>query len=380
MSQEFMDEMIRKIAEGDYTPGELSAFLQQLDKLSDDAYARMFNEIYAKQYGTAPGEIDPQFKARLEAKLDSLQAAGVVKLSSARRAVRWAVAAMLLVIAGTGAYIISRRNEKPVIPAAQYKGDVNPGHIGAVLHLSNGATIALDSTQDGTVARQGNISAVKVNGQLSYTGSNEEVLYNDVTTEKGRQWQLTLPDDTKVWLNAASSIHYPLTFTGPERIVEITGEAYFEVAHNARQPFKVKAGGQLITDMGTSFNVNVYTDEPVFRTTVTEGMVSIGNINLKGGKQAVIENGRVSVTDANTEQALAWKNGFFSFDKADIYTVMRQLARWYNVEIKFEGKPGITPFRGEIGRSLTLAQVLKGLEQIHVHFRIEEDKRIVILP
>jgi transmembrane sensor len=290
-----------------------------------------------------------------------------------------AVAALLLLIGG-GVYLLNNQyKEKPAI-ALHYKGDVQPGHNGAVLHLSNGSKVVLDSARNGTVATQGTIQAVKVNGELKYVGTASEVVYNTITTDRGRQWQLTLSDGTKVWLNAASSIHYPLVFTGSERVVEITGEAYLEVAHNPQKPFRVKVGDQVIEDVGTAFNVNAYGDEPVITTTLVEGAVRFGGVKLKPGQQAAIANDRIKVAEANIDQVLAWKNGLFSFEKADIYTVMRQLSRWYDVEVKFEGVPDNTPFQGEIGRSLTLAQVLKGLEQIHVHFRIEEDKRIVILP
>jgi len=290
-----------------------------------------------------------------------------------------AAAALLLLIGGGGYLLNNQYKEKPAI-AVHYKGDVQPGHNGAVLHLSNGSKVVLDSARNGTVATQGTIQAVKVNGELKYVGTASEVVYNTITTDRGRQWQLTLSDGTKVWLNAVSSIHYPLAFTGSERVVEVTGEVYFEVVHNVKQPFRVKVGDQVIEDIGTAFNVNAYGDEPVITTTLVEGAVRINGVKLKPGQQAAIANDRVKVAEANIDQVLAWKNGLFSFEKADIYTVMRQLSRWYDVEVKFEGVPDNTPFRGEIGRSLTLAQVLKGLEQIHVHFRIEEDKRIVILP
>jgi transmembrane sensor len=299
-----------------------------------------------------------------------------------RRWMGWAAAAVILLIAGGAVYYFAANKtpEKPTIASGSYKGDVLPGHSGAVLHLADGATVVLDSARNGTVARQGTVEAVKVNGELKYVGTASDVVYNTVTTARGRQWQLTLPDGTKVWLNASSSIHYPLAFTGKDRVVEMTGEAYFEVAHNAEQPFRVKVGDQVIEDVGTAFNVNAYTDEPAMRTTLAEGAVRVGGATLEPGQQAIIVGDRVRVSVANVGQALAWKNGFFSFDKADINTVMRQLSRWYDVEVKFQGVPDTTPFEGEIGRGLTLAQVLKGLEQIHVHFRIEEDKRIVILP
>jgi transmembrane sensor len=326
---------------------------------------------------------------------------------ASRIELRWAAAVILMIVAGGAYYFTSiMKHEKPIRASLPYKGDVQPGHSGAVLHLSNGRAVVLDSAQNGTVATQGTIQAVKTGGELKYIGTSSEVLYNTITTNRGRQWQLTLPDGTKVWLNAASSIHYPLTFTGTTREVEITGEAYFEVQADASQPFRVIVNGkQEVEVLGTSFNINAYDDENRVKTTLLEGSVRVSartspivGVNTNNSKLSVVlipgqqaelvvgentNNGDRSITiekKANIDQALAWKNGLFSFDKADIYTVMRQLSRWYNVDIKFEGEPANTPFQGEIGRSLTLAQVLKGLEQIHVHFRIEEDKRIVILP
>jgi len=327
-------------------------------------------------------EDETTLQAHLYEKIRTGLGAPVVRMRRRRLTVHWAAAAVVVVLIGGGTYFtLNRHAEKsPGIAVIHYKGDVEPGHNGAVLHLSNGSTVMLDSARNGTIARQGTVAAVKVNGALEYVGKPDAVVYNEITTGRGRQWQLTLPDGTKVWLNAASSIHYPLAFTGTEREVEITGEVYFEVMHNVKQPFRVKVGDQVIEDIGTAFNVNAYGDEPAITTTLVEGAVMIGGVKLKPGQQAAIANDRVKVAEVNVDQVLAWKNGLFSFEKADIYTVMRQLARWYDVDVKFEGVPDNTPFQGEIGRSLTLAQVLKGLEQIHVHFRIEEDKRIVILP
>jgi ferric-dicitrate binding protein FerR (iron transport regulator) len=301
----------------------------------------------------------------------------------------WKVAAAaVIVLIGSGTYfIINRTNEKPIIAAFHYKGDVQPGHNGAILHLSNGNTVVLDSAQDGTVATQGTIQAVKVNGELKYVGKTSEVLYNTVSTDRGRQWQLTLPDGTKVWLNSASSIRYPLSFPGNERVVEITGEAYMEVVHNVRQVFKVKVGNQVIEDIGTSFNINAYGDEPAITTTLLEGSIKVsahGNTQLvKPGQQTIVLNIGASIglnSNVNLENVIAWKNGFFAFQDADIKAVMHQLSRWYNVDVKYEGNISKEEFNGKIGQGLTLAQVLKILEKTGVHFKIEEDKRIVILP
>jgi len=319
---------------------------------------------------------------------DAMVTSATVRSISYRRRIWWSAAAVIVLLTSGAAYYFSLMNvkEKPVAAAVHYKGDVAPGHNGAVLHLSGGSTVVLDSVQNGTVATQGTIQAVKVNGELKYVGTTAEILYNTITTDRGRQWQLTLPDGTKVWLNAASSIHYPLAFTGKERVVEVTGEAYFEVAHNAGQPFKVKAGDEVIEDVGTAFNINAYTDEPAQQTTLVEGSVKVNvvgerQVTLKPGQQVREANGALQVSTADIDRTTAWRRGVFSYHHASVAELMRQLARWYNVEVKYEGVvPADETFSGEMGRDLTLAQVLHGLKGMNVHFAIEEDKRIVIMP
>ncbi len=290
---------------------------------------------------------------------------------------RW-VAAGLVFLLGMG-LIFSIGNKKNItVAVVDKKAGGQPGHNGALLHLSNGDLVVLDSLPDGTVAVQGNVQARKVNGQLKYIGQTSELIYNTVSTNRGRQWRLTLPDGTGVWLNAASSIRYPLSFTGAERTVEMTGEVYFEVVHNPAQPFEVKVGDHVIRDIGTAFDINAYTDESSIQTTVLEGSVMLNKTILKAGQQADLENDLTRVRMVDADRTVSWKDGVFSFDNADIYSVMRQISRWYDIEVVYEGKPDVAPFKGEIGRSLTLAQILKVLESLHVHCRIEGENRIVI--
>jgi len=299
-----------------------------------------------------------------------------------------AAAVVLLVLAGV--YLLRPRQQPTIAQINKvYKNDVAPGKDGAVLRLADGSQIVLDSAGNGEISRQGGTKVIKEgNGQLVYEAASggQEVLYNTLTTAKGKQFRMTLPDGTLVWLNSFSSLHYPTRFTGATRPVEVTGEAYFEVAADAARPFIVQTGRQEITVLGTHFNVNSYEDEPATRTTLLEGAVRVGNaagqVSLRPGQQASVgqHDKKISVAEVNAEEAVAWKNGYFHFDNADIQTVMRQLARWYDVEVKYDG---VTPtaggdFKGDIGRELTLAQVLKVLEQTRVHFRIEEDRRIVI--
>ena len=241
-------------------------------------------------------------------------------------------------------------------------------------------------------SRQGNTQVIKrSNGQLAYqvSGSNKSpagtttpVEYNTMTTPRGGQYQLQLPDGTKVWLNAASSITYPTLFAGGERRVEVRGEAYFEVVKDPKMPFRVslpeqasKQGAQEIEVLGTHFNVNGYRDEPALTITLLEGAVKIDASVLKPGE--AYSNGKVK--KVNTEEAVAWKNGYFQFEQADIRTVLRQLARWYDVEVRYEGKIPERKFGGDIQRDSNLSDVLKGLELSQVHFRLE-GRILTIIP
>ncbi|MBS0027618.1 FecR family protein [Chitinophaga sp. 22321] len=302
----------------------------------------------------------------------------------------WAAAAVVFI--ATGIYYFAKPSPPPVIVAASPAiKDIAPGGNRAVLTLSDGSQIPLDSANNGVLAKQGNTSITKLsNGQLAYNESGstgDKVLYNTMSTPSGGQYQLILPDGTGVWLNAASSIYYPTAFTGNERTVTITGEVYFEVAQNEKMPFRVKAGNTTVEVLGTHFNINAYKDEPSVNTTLLQGTVQI-NANqqkqvIKPGQQArvIASNHGIQVLDnVDLSQVMAWKKGFFSFNDADLPTVMRQLSRWYNVEVKYEGEIPQRLFTGEIGRDLTLSQVLKGLSKTRIRYKIENGNRIIIQP
>jgi ferric-dicitrate binding protein FerR (iron transport regulator) len=299
--------------------------------------------------------------------------------------------------------------------AAAVKNDVPPGTTKAVLTLADGSKILLDSAVNGRVAEQGNTQVVKqANGQISYrnTSSNSSLpnssLYNTLTTGRGEQSPpVTLSDGTKVWLNAASSIRFPVAFTGGLRTVEITGEAYFEVAHLSlagggkatlfpgrdnihSSPFIVKintpsGGGGEVQVLGTHFNIMAYPDEKTVNTTLLEGAVVFrqGNTSKKlvPGEQAVLEKDKAAITVSPTdvEIAVAWKNGLFRFDRSDIQTIMRQISRWYNVNISYAGAVPNRSFYGGIDRNLPLSSILKVLEKNNIRFRVEGNN-IMVLP
>lgn len=298
--------------------------------------------------------------------------------------VRYAAAVILVFGLATATYFYFQPTEKPEATAStqtETPKDILPGTQRATLTLSDGTIIELDDAANGLLAEQEGTKISKTDGQISYVQPSSPLsllpspLYNTMTTPRGGLYHLILPDGTKVWLNAASSITYPTAFTGTTREVSITGELYFEVIKNTAKPFIVKTYKEEITVRGTSFNVNSYTDEQFIKTSLLEGSLWIGNAELKPGEAH--SNGKVFKEDVNKD--VAWKNGSFAFRNSDLKTVMRQLARWYNLEVIYEGKvPGGT-FSGEIGRSLTLNQLLKGLTTTKIKYRLENGNKLVIV-
>lgn len=291
----------------------------------------------------------------------------------------WAAAIILVCLSGAGYYFLNKRTATTVAKTdAALKNDVAPGSNKAVLTLANGNTILLDDAANGVVAEEGSAKVVKPgDGQLVYSqqndNGNEQLSWNTLATPRSGQYRLVLPDGTKVWLNSESSIHYPILFRGRERRVQITGEAYFEVVHNSEMPFIVEKGDMQIEVLGTHFNVNAYNDESAIKTTLLQGKVRVVKTTatlkqiavLSPGEQAVIPgNNRMQVRKADVDDAVAWKNGLFHFESADIKMVMRQLARWYDIEVVYEGASiKKDPLFVEISRNTKLSDVLKVLEE-----------------
>jgi hypothetical protein len=328
-----------------------------------------------------------------------------INIHSVRRyAFRWrSVAAAVLIVLAGSVYLFLQRSEPDIVAKnvghpAQLINDIAPGHSGAILTLGNGKTIVLDSAHNGLLVNQGRINIIKQNGQITYqNGLNSEnnVMYNTMTTPKGRQYQLVLSDGSQVWLNAASSITYPTAFVGKERKVTITGEAYFEVAKDPTKPFSVfvssllgpgsyREDGAEIQVLGTHFNVNAYGNENAVRATLLEGKIkftgSDKSVIINPGQQAILDNhlGKTSVAKADVSEAIAWKQGFFSFKNATIETIMRQVERWYDVKVVYSNvKPG-GHYRGEVSRNVNASEILKVLEISGIHFKIEGKKIIVM--
>ncbi|WP_317505115.1 FecR family protein [Flavitalea sp. BT771] len=288
-----------------------------------------------------------------------------------RRWMSYAAAVLLLVIAGAS-YVFFRRDttEKVVVAGNQVIKDALPGHNGAVLTLSNGRSVVLDTAKNGKLMDGFTKSGDKI------TVEDGKVEYATLVTPMGRQQQVTLSDGTKVWLNAGSSMRFPTRFSENQRKVEITGEVYFEVAQNATRPFMVSAGKEVIKVLGTHFNVNAYADEQMVKTTLLEGSVKINDkAILQPGEQ--YGGGIISKVDADA--SVAWVYGYFQFEHADIRTVMRQLSRWYDVEVRYEGRITSELFGGELQRNLKLSEVLELLSGTGIHYTLN-GKMLTIRP
>ena len=329
----------------------------------------------------------------------------VVEMHSKRKHFGWlkvAAAAIIILMLGSGAYLRfnrSSQNDKITanIKTPKLTHDVTPGSNKALLLLADGSSIVLDSASKGTLAQQGNTEISKTgDGSLAYNAGNNSstILYNTLSTPRGGQYQITLPDGTKVWLNAASSLRYPTAFVGKQREVELNGEAYFEVAsltpptggEQKKIPFIVLInsptaggdGGMKVEVLGTHFNVMAYDDENSIKTTLLEGSVKVTKENatsaLKAGQQAAFikkENKISLISNPDLELAVAWKNGYTSFRSADIKSIMRQVARWYNVDVVYETDIPERTFTGEVPRDARLSELLKIFEASKIHFIIE---------
>ncbi|WP_158996339.1 FecR family protein [Mucilaginibacter sp. L196] len=307
---------------------------------------------------------------------------------------RIAAAASILLCISLGGYFIL--NKKPTQQIAKnQKQEILPGTNKATLTLANGQKIILTRGLNGRLAQQGS-ALVQVNSSksITYTASGinsslaTQVQFNTLSTVRGEQspYPLVLADGTKVWLNAESSITFPTSFSGNERVVKITGEVYFEVVHDALHPFKVKVRDQTIEDLGTQFNINAYQDEPTMKTTLINGKVkiSVGSqaTLLKPGFQAVVSpsGSSIIVQAADLDEVMAWKNGNFEFEGTPLKDIMRQISRWYDVDISYKGTIEDAEFGGSISRTKNINEILSVLETTKgVHFELE-GRRILVMP
>nr|WP_294877487.1 FecR family protein [uncultured Pedobacter sp.] len=304
-------------------------------------------------------------------------------------------AAVIGIIGFIGFFYINKQGKQASLTVVSKKQDIPPGGNKAFLTLADGKRISLTDAANGELAKQQGLVINKTaDGQLVYTvadsdnkGKNGAQLFNTIETPNGGKYQINLPDGTRVWLNAASLLRYPTKFTGTSRIVELTGEGYFEVAKlPGKIPFIVKSEGQEVEVLGTHFNINSYKDEGSIKTTLLEGSVRVirsksnntpdNNVLLKPGEQSELGNQKINVKEVNTESILAWKDGDFVFDGDDLKGIMRKVARWYDAEVIYKGEFEDVKFGGVISRSKNLTTGLVFMETTaKINFEIDA-KRI----
>lgn len=301
---------------------------------------------------------------------------------------KYVAAAMILLTLSIGIVLIQSKRIKETVQSS-LKQDVDPGGNSASITLADGRTIELSDHKEGVVIED---------GKLTYMDGAEvamaptESLYSTITTPVGGQYQVILSDGTKVWLNAASSLKYPARFSKDERRVELTGEGYFEVSgiksnglSKGKVPFIIKTRNQEVEVLGTHFNINAYVDEGSIKTTLLEGSVRVyygvnASVLLKPNQQSIVksDNTHDIINSIDPSSAIAWKNGLFDFQDKKLDEVMRQLARWYNLEIVYEGAVPQMEFFGKIRRNNKLSEVLHILESAGIHFRVESGRRLII--
>ncbi|WP_316825954.1 FecR family protein [Pedobacter miscanthi] len=305
-------------------------------------------------------------------------------------------AVILVIISAAISFMVLQKPaaDRKAVHVVKNKGSkIIPGGNKAYLTTADGSVITLDGLKNGRISLQNGIEVNKINdGLIRYNkaavvaNNGDAVDYHTITIPRGGQYQLVLSDGTKVWMNSASTLKYPVSFAKNERIVRLTGEAYFEVAKDKAKPFKVSVDDLDVKVLGTHFNVMAYKDENAIRTTLLEGSVqlSTGNrqVMLKPGQQGMLSYGATSidVRGVDAEEAVAWKEGYFVFDNEDIHTIMKRIARWYDVEVVFPQNFKRANFGGTVSRFKDVAQVLKSLELTgSVHFQIKE-RRIIVMP
>lgn len=381
MSEQELHNLMSRYFNGTATPEEEEALMQLLaDSDNEAAVKAVMDDVWQESRDIPVIYTTEQSKQLLQK---------ILSVRSINARIWWSAAAAVLVLILAGGWWFGQRsNKQSLLVQHTNVQDVAPGGNKATLTLANGQVIVLEEAENGTLSKQGTATVIKLkSGQLAYNNANgstagEPAALNTLSTPRGGQYQVTLPDGTVVWLNAASSITFPTTFTGKNREVQLKGEAYFEVATNARQPFMVKVNQMEVQVLGTSFNLMAYNDERVVKTTLVNGAVKVKRENkdvlLKPGQQVQLDNkGDMKVVQADLDATIAWKNGLFTFNDATIEDVMRQLGRWYDMEIVYpEGIPQDL-FRGEMFRNENMSSALKILAASGVNFSVEGRKIIV---
>jgi transmembrane sensor len=396
----FYAALVKQYLLNELTVNQVSELFDWIEQ-EPDAYQRIMDSeeirdlLETKGYEThLPSNISDSIRTRLIGSMQPTMQKAVHRIHFLKTAwFRSVAAAILILIIGSVAYLWkTQRQNAPLVttnPAPMRNDVAAPQMSRAMIILGNGKNIVLDSAAKGLLAMQGSVQLRKQeNGSVVYSGNTEKPEYNTLMNPRGsKPVSLLLADGSKVWLNAESSVRYPTAFSGGAREVEITGEAYFEIAHDPAKPFIVTKGITSITVLGTHFNVNAFDDEETIKVTLLEGSVKVSSVKtknsktIKPGEQVIVSRDAQLQTQqaVDLDEVMAWKNGMFSMHKADVGAIMRQVARWYDVEVSYEkGIPKGT-ISGEVPKNLSLSEVLKVYQYSGVHFSIE-GKKIIVKP
>ncbi|SDE95092.1 FecR family protein [Mucilaginibacter pineti] len=385
MNQQRLFELIEKLKNDLATEAEM----QELDLLYNafEKKAGYIDNLDEKQKETYREMVF----GRIHSRINPVEQPNIIPANKTKNPqwTRILIAASVILCLSFGGYFLIQQRQTDQF-ADNAVNDITPGKNTATLTLAGGQKIILSGALNGKLAVQAGVTITKTaNGQLVYSIKNNnatgETKSNTLSTGRGEQYQVVLPDGSHVWLNAASSLTFPASFAAlKSREVKLAGEAYFEIAKDKAHPFIVITDRQQVQVLGTHFNINSYDDEPVIKTALLEGSVQVTETAdnvvkvLRPGQQAVLTNSNLSISDANLEETVAWKNGDFDFNKENIQSIMRKLSRWYNIEVTYEGDVKSKTFTGKISRFKNISQVLKMLSKTKaVHFVVEERRVIV---
>lgn len=387
MTPEAVQQLLDRYVSEELSRGEFVALWQTLSQEEHRGlWEQQLDQLFRTgEYDELADPVQQQAMLR-KILLGTTELAPVRRMSSKRT--WWAAASIAIILAVCGyLWFASEKQSLDISRKTTPSRDAAPGKNGAVLTLADGSQVVLDSMKNGLVATQNGTKVTLHNNEISYAPENadkKEIVYNTLSTPRGRMFHVQLPDGTEVWLNAASSIRYPIAFTGAERKVAISGEAYFEVAKNPKLPFVVDVDKKIkVQVIGTHFNINAYSDEPKISTTLLEGSVKVVNeeeaVILTPGQQAQVTGAQMKVINGvDLSVSIAWKDGKFRFNHTPLNEILRQFARWYDVEIIYEGKVPDFVLSGGIKRYFTLSEALLTLTEMGLRYRIEGKQLIVM--
>jgi transmembrane sensor len=380
--QDLFQHLLNKYLNYSISPSETEK-LRQL--LNDPIYQKQLELKMDHEFASEKYSEEESIEIR-NLVFDKIEQKGIYhtgKVIAYPRLKKLAMAVSVVFLLGFIAWIFfATKNQNVSSPVAKKQHVISPGSFKAKLTLADGSTIVLDSTALGELTKQGNTTIIHEDDQLVYkeVGRSNSLVYNTISTSRGETYSLKLTDGTHVYLNSASTVRFPVAFSGTERRIEITGEAYFKVAKNTSQP----VNGMAVQALGTEFNINAYSDESVSKTTLIEGLVEVSVDDypfaekLKPGQQAKLIGNTLSVVkDVNIDEVIAWKDGYFHFESADLQSIMRQFSRWYDVEVQYEGVISEERYFVIISRKNSLNSVLKALQANDINFRIDENRLIV---